>query len=574
MSSTVEKIKENLGIVDVVSSYIKVEKSGSNFKAKCPFHNEKTPSFFLSPTRSTFYCFGCGEKGDIFTFVEQFEGLDFQGALKVLGERAGVPIVFENKNKRDQKEILYKILEETTKFFEENLKKQTSAKKYLKERGLEDKFLERFKVGYALDKWNSLYDHLKQYGFEEKDIERAGLIKKGEKGFYDRFRSRIIFPIADSSGRIVAFSGRIFPEQNDIAKYLNSPETELFNKSKILYGFDNAKLSIRKSNFSIVVEGQMDLVMSHQAGFTNTVALSGTALTNHHVNILTRLSTNIVLAFDADSAGIASSGRSAEIAIAEGMDVKIAKIPKGVDPADLVKKDPKLLNKAIKESQHIIDFYLDIIEEKETDKRIFGRKVEQIVLPFVARIPSKIDQMHFISRVAGRLGVDKDVIIEEVSKIPIESEYVENKSENKKENVNIKKSRKETVQEKLFGILLWQKSLKKSDINTESLEENLKNILGKENFKKYFENKKEFEQNILFLTEIGYEDKSILETDIEDLLGDLKKEHLKDDYENALIELRMAEQKGDEKLVVSKLKECKKLSEKINSLKSKIGGQN
>ncbi|KKP98393.1 MAG: primase protein [Candidatus Nomurabacteria bacterium GW2011_GWA1_36_15] len=273
INSPVQQIKERLSIEEIVSSYIKLEKAGANFKARCPFHNEKTPSFFVSPDRASYYCFGCGAKGDIFSFIEEFEGLDFKGALKILAERAGIPLVQYSKEKEGEKEKLYRAMEEATKFFEKNLAENKKILEYLKSRGLEEKTIGDFKIGFSLLDWRTLFEYLKSKGFSDKEIELAGLVKKTEKGFYDRFRGRIMFPISDSSGRIIAFSGRIFEDDGKSAKYLNSPDTPIFSKSAVLYGLDKAKESIRKNNFSILVEGQMDLILSHQAGFRNTVAI-------------------------------------------------------------------------------------------------------------------------------------------------------------------------------------------------------------------------------------------------------------------------------------------------------------
>ncbi|MCH7756612.1 DNA primase, partial [Patescibacteria group bacterium] len=423
-SSSVDQIKERLGIVDVVSTYLTLEKAGSNLKAKCPFHNEKTPSFFVSPSRNTFYCFGCGVKGDIFSFVEQFEGLDFKGALKVLSERAGVPLAFESQSVRDDRTRLYELLGEATSYFESSLKNDKKAQAYLVERGLTPETTLKFQIGYARGEWNAVYDHLIGKGYSESEIEKAGLIKLSEsdstsekkikkRRYYDRFRGRVMFPIADSSGRVIAFSGRLFPEEGESAKYINSPETILFSKSKVLYGYDKAKYTIRKANFSIVVEGQMDLLMSHQAGFPNTVALSGTALTIDQIKALKRLSSNIVLAYDADQAGVVSSGRSAELALSEGMDVKVATIPSGVDPADLARKGAKYLRNAVRTSKHIVDFYLDKLTEEKKDDRAYGRAVVERVLPFVGRIESEIDRAHVVGKVARQLNISAGIVWEE-----------------------------------------------------------------------------------------------------------------------------------------------------------------
>src|SRR3989338_9816751 len=287
MNSPVDKIKERLSIEDVVSSYIKLEKAGANLKARCPFHNEKTPSFFVSPNRESYYCFGCGASGDIFTFVEEFEGLDFKGENNLLSERGGISLEIysrETKETKNDKERIYRIMEEATEFFEGNLGENEQAQEYLKSRGLEDKTIKDFRIGYAILDCRKLYEYLRSKNFTDNEIEKAGLAKKTEKGMYDRFRGRIIFPISDSSGRVIAFSGRIFIDDEKSAKYLNSPDTPIFSKSMVLYGLDKGKASIRKNNFSILVEGQMDLVLSHQAGYKNTVATSGTALSDSTIS--------------------------------------------------------------------------------------------------------------------------------------------------------------------------------------------------------------------------------------------------------------------------------------------------
>jgi len=324
MTDSVEKIKERLGIAEVVGGYLKLEKAGKNLRARCPFHNEKTPSFFVSPDRGSYYCFGCGAKGDIFSFVEQFEGLDFKGALKLLADRAGVKLEYDRGSFSDgksEREKIFQILEEATGYFETNLKSNDEARNYLQKRGVAEKTCVVFRLGYAPDEWRSLLTHLKNKKFTESDLEKAGLIKKNETGsnYYDRFRGRIIFPIADSAGRIVGFSGRILKGKPEDAKYLNSPETELFAKSRILYGLDKAKAEIRRRDFAVLVEGQMDLLMSHQAGVANAVASSGTALTDEHINLLKRFSNRLLLVFDPDEAGFKAALRGAGLALTRGL---------------------------------------------------------------------------------------------------------------------------------------------------------------------------------------------------------------------------------------------------------------
>src|SRR3989344_154783 len=379
MADTVQQIKDRLSIVDVVSQYLKLERSGGSLRARCPFHAERTPSFFVSPERGTYHCFGCNAGGDIFSFVEQIEGLDFKGALKVLAEKAGVPLVYERPEKRDSRDRLFELLETAAIFYASRL--NDSSREYLAKRGITEGTLKSFRVGLAEEAWSAASDYLREKGFSEKEIIETGIAKKGERGMLDKFRNRIMFPIADSAGRIVGFSGRIFPgttSPKDLAtgqvertdggfeppKYMNSPETPLFHKSQILYGFDRAKQAIRKHNCAVLVEGQLDLLASHQAGWGNTVAVSGTAFTPEHAALIRRMTDNLVIALDADEAGIKAAGRAARAAIAGGLNVKVAQIPTGLDPADLIlQKGAEAWRDAIRNAKDIIAFLLDVLEE-------------------------------------------------------------------------------------------------------------------------------------------------------------------------------------------------------------------
>ena len=580
MSSTVDNIKDKLGIADVIGSYIKLEKAGINFKALCPFHHEKTASFSVSPSRGSFYCFGCGEKGDMFTFVQKFEGVDFQGALKILAERALVPITFERAESKDKKNTLHLILEESASYFENNLRENNEAIGYLKERGLTDAIIKNFRLGYALPGWRELFKHLKNKGFEESLIEDAGLIKRNTEGkeSYDRFRGRIMFPIADSSGRIIGFSGRIFFAKNEPtqptvqqdqaqAKYINSPETLLFSKSKILYGYDKAKDGIRKLGFTILVEGQMDLLMSHQAGFKNTVALSGTALTDAHVSVLERLSSRLVLALDSDEAGMKASGKSAALTLSHGMDVKVARMPAGFDPADIIKTDPEIWKKAIRNSVHIIDFYMDIIKAAKYEERKFRQEVSRQVLPYVARIKNSIDRAHFISRIAEKIGLPENAIIEEISTIiknNLSGDIVKNESDAKEDKTTSNsQSRADMFLDRIFGLFNAEIKLKEGKIATSMIEERLKEILGEEVFLKK-QKDASIASNVLFEGEQLYQQSgSGIEEEIEELLLNLKSHILKKNLDEKTRELKEKEKSGDTEEAVNLLNICHELAREI-----------
>ncbi|MFH0804203.1 MAG: DNA primase [Candidatus Zambryskibacteria bacterium] len=430
MSTNVEQIKERLNIVDVISSYIKVEKAGINFKAKCPFHNEKTPSFFISPTRQSFYCFGCGEKGDIFSFVEKFEGLDFKGALETLANRAGIELKNfrkEGRERPEEKDKLFEIMEEAAKFYERELTKNKKVLEYLRKRGLSSSSISKWRIGFAPDGWRNTHDYLTQKGFSKENMFEGGLIKRavgadGNRGmekYYDTFRNRVMFPICDDASRVIAFSGRAMKEDDKTPKYLNSPETKLFYKSEVLYGFNVAKNHIRKLDYAVLVEGQMDLIMSNQAGVLNTVASSGTALTELHLKKIQKLSNRVIIAYDSDPAGEKASRRAAELALFMGMETKITSLPKGEDPASVAKEDPKKWKSALKEAEHFTDFALNKAV-KENEGRNLLREIMKNILPLANLIKSNIEKTQFVKKIALKMRVGEEAVWNDLKKIKTE----------------------------------------------------------------------------------------------------------------------------------------------------------
>ncbi len=573
MSSTVEQIKERLDITEVIGTYLKLGNAGSNLKACCPFHNEKTPSFFVSPSRQTYHCFGCSKGGDIFSFIQEIEGLDFSGSLKVLADKAGVEIKRTDRAQTSEKEKLFAVLEEATRFFEQNLKVQKDVALYLKDRGLTGITAKKFRLGYALDQWNALYDSLKTKGYSEAVIEKAGLTIKGDKGYYDRFRSRIMFPIFDSSGRVVGFSGRIFDssgEKSDSiqqAKYVNSPETSLYNKSKILYGFDKAKVSIRRSGSCVLVEGQMDILMSHQAGFENTVAVSGTAITSEHLNLIKRLSDNLIIAFDPDDAGMSASKRGVDIALSLGFDVRVALLPSGLDPADLILKDKDKWGNILEDAQHIIDFYLDVLSRKDMDQRAFRVKVGEMVLPYIARLKNKINQAHFVSEVARKLGISDEPIWEELRSISknIESDTVSNPPVTQSNSA--KGTRKEMVERKILGLIFLQEEVKEPILNIKECKEKYKNIVGEDAFKTMQDLNEDDKKEFIFEVEVYYGDMKNIDEEFNELMKYMEEETLKEELAEAMEKLRISENKGETELINDTLKKCQEISKKINELK-------
>lgn len=419
-----DQIKENLSITDVVSTYIRLEKSGSQYRARCPFHNEKTPSFYVSPERKSFHCFGCQTHGDIFTFVEKIENIPFFEALKILADRAGVQLTNAQKNKEETR--LITLLKDATEHFEKNIKNSPEAMQYLLERGLLEETIHTFHIGYAKNEWRDLFIYLVSLGYSPEEIESSGLSIKAQddsgntKGWYDRFRGRIMFPIRNVSGATVGYSGRILPSLVDPSvaqgKYVNTPETSLYHKSKILFGYDTAKKKMQELRSVVVVEGQMDLCMSYQAGIHNTVAVSGTAFTDEHIHIIKRFCDTVILSFDTDTAGQNALKKTALLCLLGGLDVYVVDDIGTKDPADLIKENATAWVQAVEKKRHVIEVMLSRALLSSEDERVRGKTIVNEVLPFVRAIQSPIDRAHFIRVISGKSHIPEAVLTEELSR--------------------------------------------------------------------------------------------------------------------------------------------------------------
>lgn len=418
-SDTVQEIKNKLSIVDVVSPYVKLSKAGKYWRGLSPFNKEKTPSFYVNVDRGSYYCFSSSQGGDMFDFVQKMEGVDFKGALKILAEKAGVELVYSSAHGKDKEHLdkLRDAMARSALYFEERFVGTPTAGAYAAERGLSPETLKQWGVGYAPDAWRDLFEELRRAGFSEKEIEAAGLAKEaeGKRGtFYDRFRHRLMFPIRDTAGRVVAFTGRALPDgkagKEDGAKYLNSPETELYKKHEILFGMDKAKDAIRQRGFAILVEGQMDLLLLHQIGFTNTVALSGTALSKEHVSLIKRYSDNLMLALDNDRAGLAATQKSALIALAHGMKVKAVAMPEAKDPADIAREDAKDMTRRIAEAQTVVEFFLRVITGSSAAEHARVLAVEKILMPLLRAVESPMEREHFVGVVARGIGSTPEAV--------------------------------------------------------------------------------------------------------------------------------------------------------------------
>ena len=417
LNSQTDEIKSRLSVEEVISGYLQIQKAGRNWKAKCPFHNEKTPSFMVSPERQMWYCFGCNEGGDIFTFVMKMEGLEFRDALKLLADKAGVLLENQNYDNRGGKSKALEILDVSRKFYEECLKIKTGKKafEYLLKRGLSKNIIEKFQLGYAPDSWDLLSKFLKKKGYKESDIFSSGMtVKKDKGGYYDRFRGRIMFPINNISGQTTGFSSRVMLGTDESqAKYINTPETVIYSKSRVLYGLDKSKAEIRKKDLCIMVEGNMDVIASFQAGVENVVATSGTALTADQIRIIKRYTDNISFSFDMDSAGIKAAGRGIELALQEGINVSIITIPEGKDPADCVKSNPELWTDSAKNPRPVMEFYFDSIFSKYDANEVEGKKkIAEELLNIIQKIKNPINRSYYRKKIETTLGIDEKSIFE------------------------------------------------------------------------------------------------------------------------------------------------------------------
>ena len=431
ISSPIDEIKNRLDIVEVVGNYIKLQKAGANFRALCPFHSEKKPSFFVSPTRQMWHCFGgCSEGGDMFKFVMKIEGVEFGDALRILAQRAGVELKKQSPESaiwRTERQRLYEICELTCCFFEKQLEASSvgqEARKYLLDRGINVESLKKWRIGYSPDVWQGLSDFLSSRGYQKQEIEKAGLALTSEMGsFYDRFRGRIIFPVFDLNSQVIGFGGRVFKEKDkgEIAKYVNTPQTMLYDKGRTLYGLDKAKVAIRKQDVCILVEGYIDAIMAFQSGSENVVASSGTALTPFQLKILKRYSNNLLSAFDTDVAGDSATKRGIDLAQSQGFNIKIITMPQDKDPADIISQNIENWQKIINEAKSILQFYFETTFSRFNPVNPEGkREISKILLPIIKRIPNKIEAAHWVQELSKRLGVKEEIVEEELKNVRLD----------------------------------------------------------------------------------------------------------------------------------------------------------
>jgi DNA primase len=409
-----EEVKSRTDIVQLISEYLPVKKAGVRFVACCPFHHEKTPSFSISPDNQFWYCFGCGEGGDAFGFVMRMEGLDFPDALRLLARKAGVTLREGNREESTERARLQECNELAARFWHEVLMNQPAgerARKYVDERRrLTKETLEDWKIGYAPDSWDATLGFLRQRGFHDDELLKAGLVLRSERtgNLFDRFRGRVMFPIRDVHGHTVGFTARVMPgpdgkDPKDEPKYMNTPQTPLYDKSRVVFGLDRARQEIRRQNLAVLVEGNLDVVASHQAKVTNVVASSGTALTEEHLRLLKRFTDRLVLAFDVDTAGENASRRGVELALHGGFTVRVLTLPEGAgkDADDAIRKDPAIWTKAIEDAVPYLEWFMNKIRSRlNQDDPEAKRRAADDLIAEVAKVQQPVERSHWVRQMA------------------------------------------------------------------------------------------------------------------------------------------------------------------------------
>jgi DNA primase len=417
IDSPIQEIKDKLPILEVVQDFVQLKKAGTNYKGLCPFHSEKSSSFMVSPAKQIWHCFGCGLGGDIFEFIKLTENVEFGEALKILADRAGVELKKQTTEQiavEKRKDVLFEINLAAAKYFMKVLWDSNAgaeALSYLKKRGLSDQTIKNWMLGFAPEDFHYLENYLAKT-FDKKDIESAGMIIKSDRGgYFDRFHDRVMFPIINLHGQVVGFTGRILHDKPNTGKYVNSPETPIYNKSNVIYGLYQGKNAIRKGDRAIVVEGNMDVIACHQVGSNQAVATSGTAMTSDQLMILQRFTNSLVFAFDSDAAGSTATKRALELALNQGFNVKIASLGTAKDPDELIKKGIGLWEKAINGAGSYIDYFFDQVFKQYDALTVEGkREITKELAPLVYRMGDPVTKAHYVRKLSVGVNVAENTI--------------------------------------------------------------------------------------------------------------------------------------------------------------------
>lgn len=555
MPDTVAQIKERLSIVDVVTPYVKLTRAGRYYKGLSPFTKEKTPSFFVNPERGSYYCFSSSQGGDSFTFIEKMEGVDFKGALKILAEKAGVEIVYQGKEKKEKRDRLFEAVARAEAYYSRLLAPESEAYAYALSRGLTPETISAWNLGYAPDSWRGLFEELSTLGFTTEELLSAGLIKEADEKrgtYYDRFRARLMFPIRDTAGRTVAFTGRALKKEEQ-AKYLNSPESELFKKSEVLFGMHKAKDAIRTRGFALLVEGQFDLILLHQIGFTNTIALSGTALSSIHLSLIKRYAENLMLALDSDRAGLSASAKNAHIALSSGMRVKAVTLPEGKDPADLAQESPEEFAKAVKEADSIIEFFLRVLANNEQDAHRLLLASERVIIPLLRAVKSPMEREHFVGIVAQKLSLTPEAIRGSLARVKEDTVLSD-----EKQTVSTKEEERDSRENQRLLILATAKTYPDTPLAKRLIDEYAR-IIGTLPEEEELPERVLFEAGLLF-------GESPRPDSADDLLRAFEKAELSFVLAEATKRLKVAEDSKDEARIREALAACKDVSTRLSKI--------
>jgi len=593
----IEQIKERINVADLIGEYLKLERAGSNLKGLCPFHNENTPSFMVNPERNFWYCFGCQKGGDVFSFLQEIEGLEFREALERLAERTGVELKkFQGQDwqaAKSRKQRLGEILDLATAFFEKQLQASRRGKEiqeYLRKRGVSQESQDQFQLGYAPEGWSFLLDFLKSRGYSPEDIAQTGLlVERNQVGnssdrYYDRFRDRIMFPVLDLSGQVVGYSARVAPggdEQN--AKYINTPQSSSYDKSKLLYGLYQGRTEIKKQDFVIVVEGNMDVIASFEGGFTNTVAVSGTSLTDQQLSIISRYTNNVKLCFDLDEAGRQASLRSIQACLKKEMEVEVILLPDQLkDVSEVVQKDPNLWKDSVERAFPVMEYFFQEafrnypLEGKEGGELIKNKKlITQELLSIIKDIADPLEKNYWLKKLALRLEVEEELLLEILRKFELKKQrdsarIKQTDSSDTKSQPNLSSlSRQSQLEELLLGLMVTcheQLAREIKEINLEEFSDKNRELL------KVIKDEDDFFQNsqlnalaarfqFNYNKKDGFSEREVAPgEEFSDLKGQLKKERTKQELEQINQAIKRAEEAGNEEEIQKLLEHFSQLS--------------
>ena len=589
MAGQVDEVKDKTDIVSVIGEYVDLKRSGSNYKGLCPFHSEKSPSFMVSAELQIFKCFGCSKGGDVITFLQEYEGMEFYEALEFLAKKAGVKLAPIQGKKFSRKEELYKVNYLVQKFYIYILHNHSSGKHVLeylkKDRGLKLETVKEFGIGFSPDVPFALKKYAERKGININDLEQAGIVYSKNGRAFDRFRGRIVFPLLDHRGNTAGFAGRILPGKDNIAKYINTPETPVYHKSNMLFGLYNVRRDIKKQDQAIITEGELDMISAWQVGIKNTVALKGSAFTSEQVKLLSRYTKNIILALDADLAGDAAAKRGIQLAQSQGFEIKVATLVGYKDPDDAAREDPDSLKKAIKNAKNVWDFLIDSIFDKyDVSKGSDKAKISKEVVPVLTSIEDGIVQAHYIDLVARRLSVPVEAVSNRVS--GSSDRFLKNDADEVVvlEDKKIK-SRRELMEEHLLTaafrsdpikLLVHQKLLRTPFASrlVAKLEEYLKeDDYDLKNFSHKLPEELKISFSMMVLKEFQGADPNkpeIWEKEFKALIYEIKLSDVKSDLEKITETIKEYEKAGHKE----KLKEAEKKHKKLTKLRTELEGIN